>query len=240
MNSIFSAVVGLVVAGGLAVGCSSSSGGAGGSPAGDGGGADQTAACGGAGEACCDGTACNAGLTCNAGTCSGSSSSSGSGSSSSSSGSGSGSGSSGGSSSSSSGASSEGGGEAGNEAGGDAGAPVPTSCQTSGAGTTNCGAAAESCCTSPEVPGATYDRAYTRTDAGLSGTGSPATVGTFRLDKYSVTVGRFRTFVTAWDNGAGWYPPAGSGKHTHLNGGQGLVDSANDAGMTYEPGWIAS
>jgi formylglycine-generating enzyme required for sulfatase activity len=90
------------------------------------------------------------------------------------------------------------------------------------------------------VPGATYDRAYTRTDAGLSGTGSPATVGTFRLDKYSVTVGRFRTFVTAWDNGAGWYPPAGSGKHTHLNGGQGLVDSANDAGMTYEPGWIAS
>jgi sulfatase modifying factor 1 len=63
-------------------------------------------------------------------------------------------------------------------------------------------------------------------------------VSTFRLDKYLVTVGRFRQFVTAWDGGNGYLPPAGSGKHTHLNGGQGLVNVGDtEAGVTYEPGW---
>ena len=57
----------------------------------------------------------------------------------------------------------------------------------------------------------------------------------FRLDNYEVTVGRFRQFVAA--SVAGWIPPAGSGKHAHLNGGQGL---ANSAGVGYEPGWDAS
>jgi len=47
-------------------------------------------------------------------------------------------------------------------------------------------------------------------------------VGDFKLDKYEVTVGRFRQFVAAWNGGAGYTPPAGSGKHTHLNGGNGL------------------
>jgi formylglycine-generating enzyme required for sulfatase activity len=61
-------------------------------------------------------------------------------------------------------------------------------------------------------------------------------VSSFWLDKYLVTVGRFRQFVNAWDGGAGWTPPAGSGKHTHLNGGKGL--NAGDGG--YEPGWVAS
>jgi formylglycine-generating enzyme required for sulfatase activity len=56
------------------------------------------------------------------------------------------------------------------------------------------------------------------------------------MDKYLVTVGRFRQFVTAWSGGAGYAPPAGSGKHTHLNGGSGL--SATGGG--YEPGWIAT
>jgi formylglycine-generating enzyme required for sulfatase activity len=62
------------------------------------------------------------------------------------------------------------------------------------------------------------------------------------LDKYLVTVGRFRQFVSAWNAGAGWTPPAGSGKHTHLNGGLGLVDvgASPDAATVYETGWATS
>jgi formylglycine-generating enzyme required for sulfatase activity len=58
------------------------------------------------------------------------------------------------------------------------------------------------------------------------------------MDKYLVTVGRFRPFVTTWNNGAGYMPPAGSGKHTHLNGGQGLANSGDPG--TFETGWDAT
>jgi formylglycine-generating enzyme required for sulfatase activity len=61
-------------------------------------------------------------------------------------------------------------------------------------------------------------------------------VSALRLDEYLVTVGRFRQFVSAWDGGAGWTPTAGSGKHTHLNGGKGL----NATGGGFEPGWVVS
>jgi formylglycine-generating enzyme required for sulfatase activity len=63
-------------------------------------------------------------------------------------------------------------------------------------------------------------------------------VSGFRLDKYDVTVGRFRQFVGAWNQGAGFVPAAGSGKHTHLNGGQGLADSAGPG--SHESGWVAA
>jgi len=116
--------------------------------------------------------------------------------------------------------------------------PPPPSCQVSAAGTTGCGAASESCCTSLGVPGGTYDRTYTNGGGGATGLADPATVSSFRLDKYDVTVGRFRQFVSAWNNGAGFTPAAGSGKHTHLNGGQGLADSAS-AGA-FETGWVAT
>jgi formylglycine-generating enzyme required for sulfatase activity len=56
------------------------------------------------------------------------------------------------------------------------------------------------------------------------------------MDKYLVTVGRFREFVTAWNGGMGYTPPASSGKHTHLNGGNGLASTAGG----YEPGWLVS
>jgi len=46
-------------------------------------------------------------------------------------------------------------------------------------------------------------------------------------------VGRFRAFVAAWNGG--WTPPAGSGKHIHLNGGNGLAVSGSPG--TYESGW---
>jgi formylglycine-generating enzyme required for sulfatase activity len=113
-----------------------------------------------------------------------------------------------------------------------------TSCGT-GPGMSDCANGAESCCTSLAVAGGTFFRSYTNSaDGGLMFSANPATVGAFRLDKYEVTVGRYRQFVKAWDEGKGYVPPPGSGKHTHLNAGKGLADTA-DAG-TFEPGWIAA
>ena len=127
--------------------------------------------------------------------------------------------------------------DAGSDAASDS-STAPTSCQTSGDGLTNCGASSESCCTSLDVPGGTYYRTYTSSGSGATGLADPATVSGYRLDKYLVTVGRFRRFVDAWNGGAGYAPPAGSGKHAHLNGGQGLANAGS--GMTYEPGWVPS
>jgi sulfatase modifying factor 1 len=132
-----------------------------------------------------------------------------------------------------------------NEAGADAG--PPSSCAPDGPGTTNCGpggSGTESCCTSLEVTGGAYYRTYDLPpffppDGGPVNEADPATVSGFRLDKYLVTVGRFRQFVNAVlpaDGGAGWVPPPGSGKHTHLNGGNGLAVT----GGGYEPGWVNS
>ncbi len=68
----------------------------------------------------------------------------------------------------------------------------------------------------------------------------PATVSSFRMDKYLVTVGRFRQYVNYVTGSGGAPPPNGSGIHTHLNGGLGLVNSGNDAGISYETGWNAT
>ena len=116
---------------------------------------------------------------------------------------------------------------------GAAAAPA-TSCLATGPGRTNCGpSGTESCCTSLEVPGGAYYRTYDpvtdagaailTADGGASGLADPTTVSGFRLDEYDVTVGRFRGFVSAWHNGdpTGYRPPVGSGKHTHLNDGNG-------------------
>lgn len=63
----------------------------------------------------------------------------------------------------------------------------------------------------------------------------PATVSTFRLDDGEVTNLRFVKFKTAWDNG--WRPAAGSGKHSHLRAGAGLLtmDGASETG--WSTGW---
>ncbi len=114
------------------------------------------------------------------------------------------------------------------------------SCGPAGPGMTHCGAASDSCCASLEVAGGTFFRKYTNSGTGPTGEADSATVSGFRLDKYLVTVGRFRQFVSAWNAGAGYLPPAGSGKHTHLNGGRGLASVGGDAGLQYEPGWVAS
>src|SRR5260370_31911 len=125
------------------------------------------------------------------------------------------------------------------ELGPDAG--LPQGCAPGGPGRTDCAPNSESCCASPLVTGGTYYRLYTNGGCGPTGENFPATVSSFRLDKYDVTVGRFRQFVNAVlpaDGGAGWFPEAGSGKHTHLNGGRGLVNTAVPG--TYEPGWVPS
>jgi sulfatase modifying factor 1 len=112
----------------------------------------------------------------------------------------------------------------------------PPSCAPGGQGLSNCGSSGESCCTSPVVPGGTFYRTYTNDGTGPTAEADPATVSGFLLDKYLVTMGRFRQYASAWS--AGWRPAAGSGKHTHLNGGQGVT--TNGAAGTYEPGWVVS
>jgi formylglycine-generating enzyme required for sulfatase activity len=90
------------------------------------------------------------------------------------------------------------------------------------------------------VTGGTYFRFYLDDGGPPTQESAPEKVSTFRLDKYEVTVGRFRRFVAAWDYG--WRPIVGSGKHSHLNGGEGLVDiaaSAPDGGPVYETGFTS-
>jgi formylglycine-generating enzyme required for sulfatase activity len=111
---------------------------------------------------------------------------------------------------------------------------MPPSCIPAGAGTSACGGnAVVSCCDSPEVPGATFYRSYDGISSGYTSTAFPATVSTLRIDRFEVTVGRFRQFVSAWD--AGWRPASGSGLHSHLNSGRGLTNAGAVGG--YETGW---
>jgi formylglycine-generating enzyme required for sulfatase activity len=116
---------------------------------------------------------------------------------------------------------------------GDAGTVV-LGCPATGDGLTNCGAGAERCCSSLLVSGGTFSRSYNGMSTFSDGGPDPqyiATISDFRLDRYEITVGRFRKFVDAV--GGGFTPPAGSGKHTHLNGGSGLAAS----GGGFESGW---
>lgn len=77
-----------------------------------------------------------------------------------------------------------------------------------------CGAThTDDCCATSVIPGGTFNRDNDPL--------YPATVSPFRLDKYEVTVGRFRKFFAALESG--WRPVAGSGKNPN---------AAND------PGWL--
>ncbi len=90
------------------------------------------------------------------------------------------------------------------------------------------------CCASLPVSGGAFYQRYDGVTSGYTSEANPATISDFRLDKYDITVGRFRNFVTAWDGG--WRPNDGAGKHAYLNGGSGLVAT----GGAYEPGWDAA
>ncbi len=115
---------------------------------------------------------------------------------------------------------------------------TPPSCAAGGSGMTHCGPLGDSCCTNLNVVGGTYDRTYQNMGDGGSGRSDPATVSKYGLEKYLVTVGRFRQFVAAWNAGAGYLPPAGSGKHSYLNGNKGLANSGDPG--AFEPGWDAT
>jgi formylglycine-generating enzyme required for sulfatase activity len=105
-----------------------------------------------------------------------------------------------------------------------------TTAKLSGDGLDNCGPlGADNCARSLLVSGGTFYRG--------EGTSYPATISDFRLDKYEVTVGRFRKFVDAWVGG--WRPSAGAGKHAHLNGGSGLVNTAGGNEPGWDSGWTA-
>jgi sulfatase modifying factor 1 len=128
-----------------------------------------------------------------------------------------------------------GGGTAGSAGGPGSSGALPN-CGSGTDGVTNCkpgGIGSESCCTSSDVTAGTFYRTYTAGTA--SSYADPATLSAFRLDKYLVTVGRFRQFANAWNGG--YRPGAGAGKHTYLNGAQGLQ---NSAGSGYESGWDAA
>jgi formylglycine-generating enzyme len=122
------------------------------------------------------------------------------------------------------------------------GVVIPESCLPGGSGLSNCGAGGtgvESCCASLEVPSGTYDRTYTsRADGGAMGLRDPASVSGFRLDKFLVTVGRFRQYVSYVTSASGRPPSGGGGIHAHLNGGLGLANSQSPG--TYETGWDAT
>jgi hypothetical protein len=117
-------------------------------------------------------------------------------------------------------------------------ARLPPSCLGGGPGVgANCGASgADDCCAIDEVVGGTFLRDYD--GHGETFTGAQATISTFGLDRYEVTVGRFRRFVAAASATPPWVPSESDGRHLHLNGGQGLANV--DAPPAYEQGWISA
>jgi formylglycine-generating enzyme required for sulfatase activity len=66
------------------------------------------------------------------------------------------------------------------------------------------------------VPGGTFDRSYDGVD--FKDPSYPATVDDFYLDKYEVTVGRFRAFVNAGMGTQAKPPAAGDGAHPLIPG----------------------
>jgi formylglycine-generating enzyme len=76
----------------------------------------------------------------------------------------------------------------------------------------------EDCCESLLVPGGTFFRGYDLATDWFNDTSNPATISDFRLDRYEVTVGRFRAFVYAGLGHRGNPPESGSGAHPNLPG----------------------
>lgn len=101
-------------------------------------------------------------------------------------------------------------------AGGDASSDSPSAADAQAAGSPscstlprNCGPQGdEECCSAPVVPGGAFLRAYD--GAEFSSATLPATVGAFELDRFEVTVGRFRSFVTSYPKSK---PAAGAGRN---------------------------
>jgi formylglycine-generating enzyme required for sulfatase activity len=114
---------------------------------------------------------------------------------------------------------------------GDAGPIVPPSCLSEAAGAgRDCGVGhSDDCCASPEVTGGTFFRFYDGVTAGHLDKSYPATVSSFQLDTFEVTVGRFRAFVEAYPSSK---PKPGDGADPKVAGSGWLPDwpIAPDAG----------
>ena len=77
----------------------------------------------------------------------------------------------------------------------------------------------DSCCNSPDVLGGTYYRGFDRAvDPDSGNTSNPATISDFRLDKYEVSVGRFRKFLDAGFGNQNNPPVVRAGAHPNLQG----------------------
>jgi formylglycine-generating enzyme required for sulfatase activity len=82
-----------------------------------------------------------------------------------------------------------------------------------------CGSTEQEDCCAPgmTIPGGTFYRSYdVAADAQFNEMGFPATISSFKLDKYVVTVGRFRQFVDAGYGTRAKAPLPGSGAHPNL------------------------
>jgi sulfatase modifying factor 1 len=83
-----------------------------------------------------------------------------------------------------------------------------------------CGATQnDDCCSSIAMPGGMYFRSYDLAGDDSSGDKSaPVTISYFRLDKYDVTVGRFRAFVAQGFGTQSKPPEIGTGAHSKIPG----------------------
>jgi formylglycine-generating enzyme required for sulfatase activity len=92
--------------------------------------------------------------------------------------------------------------------------------------TTTCGQPPGTCCESPLLTGGAFDRSYDGVGGGgYEDPSFASTVFDFRLDKYEVTVGRFRAFVLAGLGTQASPPPQNAGAH------QSLATSGWDSGF---------
>lgn len=90
------------------------------------------------------------------------------------------------------------------------------SCNGSDGAGTDCGPKFdEDCCAANAIPGGTYFRSYDGITPGHLDKSFPATVSDFRLDRFEVTVGRFRTFVDGYPANR---PTDGDGANAHAPG----------------------
>jgi formylglycine-generating enzyme required for sulfatase activity len=98
---------------------------------------------------------------------------------------------------------------------------TPRSCNAGGSRTNNCDGA--SCCRSLLVPGGTFKRDY---DGGeyFNNPNFPAQISSFFLDKFEVTVGRMRAFVSSYDE-IKVALKDGDGKASHIEEDEGWSTS---------------
>ncbi len=93
---------------------------------------------------------------------------------------------------------------------------VPASCNGAEGAGNDCGSSLDTCCATIQVPGGEYKRRYdgvTYNDAKF-----PATVSPFKLDKYEVTIGRYRAFAAGGYGTKVKPPQVGQGAHPKMAG----------------------